>query len=103
ILVYIAKSSYANLEEINRRLSDSSTALLEKVKELDVQKQELSENKRKLEVLNADLLVKNRELERFTSIASHDLQEPLRTIGNMTQPITKKYYGSFDDQGKKIL
>lgn len=103
ILVYIAKSSYANLEEINRRLLDSSTALLEKVKELDVQKQELSENKRKLEVLNADLLVKNRELERFTSIASHDLQEPLRTIGNMTQLITKKYYGSFDDQGKKIL
>jgi light-regulated signal transduction histidine kinase (bacteriophytochrome) len=102
-LVFIAKSSFANLEEINRRLAVSSAALLEKVKELDTQKLELSENKRKLEALNADLIVKNRELERFTSIASHDLQEPLRTIGNMTQLISRKYYESFDDHGKKIL
>ena len=102
-LVFIAKSSYSSLEEINRQLTDSHATLLEKIKELDVQQQELSEHKTKLESLNADLLVKNRELERFTSIASHDLQEPLRTIGNMTQLLAKKYYGNLDGQGKKIL
>lgn len=102
-LVSIAKSSFTSLEGINNQLSISSAELLEKVKELDVQQQELSDHKIQLENLNENLLVKNRELERFTNIASHDLQEPLRTIGNMTQLISKKYYNQFDDQGKKIL
>ena len=102
-LVFIAKSSFASLQESNRQLSNSSAALLEKIKELDLQQRELIAHKQKLENLNADLVVKNRELERFTSIASHDLQEPLRTIGNMVLLITKKYYENFDDQGKKIL
>lgn len=102
-LVFIAKSSFSSLEGINNQLSDSSAALFEKVKELDIQQQKLSENKIQLENLNEDLLLKNRELERFTSIASHDLQEPLRTIGNMTHLISKKYYTKFDEQGKKML
>ena len=102
-LVFIAKSSFANLDDINKQLSASSSALLETIRELDAQQLELSANKVELEELNTDLTVKNRELERFTSIASHDLQEPLRTIGNMTQLITKKYHPLFDDQGKKML
>jgi signal transduction histidine kinase len=102
-LVFIAKSSFSSLEGINNKLSDSSAALLEKVKELDVHQQVLFEHKVQLENLNMDLLVKNRELERFTSIASHDLQEPLRTIGNMTQLISRKYHDNFDQQGKKML
>ena len=103
IMVFIAKSGFTSLEAINKQLSEKSITLLEKVKELDLQQEELSAHKRKLENLNADLIAKNRELERFTSIASHDLQEPLRTIGNMTQLISRKYATNFDDQGKKIL
>jgi light-regulated signal transduction histidine kinase (bacteriophytochrome) len=103
MLVLIAKSSFASLEHSNQRLTDNSLKLLEKVKELDEQKQELSNHKIKLEDLNDELLVKNQELERFTSIASHDLQEPLRTIGNMSLLIRDKYYEDFDDKGKKIL
>ncbi|WP_249722941.1 ATP-binding protein [Aquiflexum sp. TKW24L] len=102
-LVSIAKSSFASMAGINEQLSISSAELLEKVKELDVQQQLLSDHKNQLEHLNADLILKNKELERFTSIASHDLQEPLRTIGNMTVLISRKYYSHFDDQGKKIL
>ncbi|MCR9014124.1 sensor histidine kinase [Aquiflexum gelatinilyticum] len=103
ILVFIAKSSFSSIEKINKQLSENAYKLFETVKELDVQKKELSEHKIQLEKLNTHLEVKNRELERFTSIASHDLQEPLRTIGNMNQLIKKKYYSTFDDQGKKIL
>lgn len=102
-LVFIAKSSFSSLESINKELSDSSDELLDKVIKLDIQQEKLSENKIELESLNDDLMIKNRELERFTSITSHDLQEPLRTIGNMTQLISQKYYSHFDDQGKKIL
>jgi len=102
-LVFLAKSSFSSLEGINAQLSERSNTLLEKLKELDAKQDELSDKKVQLEKLNADLVVKNRELERFTSIASHDLQEPLRTIGNMTQLIAKKYYPNFDDQGKRML
>ncbi|MDP3470270.1 MAG: ATP-binding protein [Algoriphagus sp.] len=102
-LVFIAKNSFSALENINQQLSEKSAELLEKVMELDIQQEELFANKRNLEILNEDLVVKNRELERFTSIASHDLQEPLRTIGNMTQLISTRYYANIDDQGKKIL
>jgi light-regulated signal transduction histidine kinase (bacteriophytochrome) len=102
-LVSIAKSSFASMASINELLSQRSGELLEKVKELDVQQQLLSDHKNQLEQLNAELVLKNNELERFTSIASHDLQEPLRTIGNMTVLISRKYYSHFDDQGKKIL
>lgn len=102
-LVFIAKSSFSSIENVNKQLSDSSSALLEKVKELDLRQEELFAQKMLLQNLNVDLMTKNRELERFTSIASHDLQEPLRTIGNMTELISKKYYSIFDDQGKKII
>jgi len=103
VMVFIAKSGFSSLEGINKRLSVSTIALQEKVRELDEQQQQLSDHKVKLENLNADLIIKNRELERFTSITSHDLQEPLRTIGNMTQLITRKYYTNFDEQGRKVL
>ncbi len=102
-LVFIAKSSFSNLENINSKLSENAAALLENLKELDRKQDELKANQAQLQKLNADLLVKNRELERFTSIASHDLQEPLRTIGNMTQLILRKYSSNFDEQGKRIL
>jgi len=103
MLILIAKSGFVSLENSNLRLTENSITLLEKVKELDVKQQELSKRKIQLEDLNSELLLKNQELERFTSIASHDLQEPLRTIGNMSYLIQKKYYNNLDDQGKKIL
>ncbi|MGJ3236893.1 sensor histidine kinase [Marivirga sp.] len=103
MLVFIARSGFSRLEGINKKLSDSSDILLDKVIQLDTQQEKLSSQKVQLENLNTELMNKNKELERFTSIASHDLREPLRTIGNMTQLISKKYYSQFDDQGKKIL
>jgi len=46
---------------------------------------------------------KNKELEQFTYIASHDLQEPLRTISSLNELISKRYAHSFDAFGKQSM
>ncbi len=43
-----------------------------------------------LKIKNAELSSANRELEQFTSIVSHDLQEPIRTIKSFLQLIEIK-------------
>jgi PAS domain S-box-containing protein len=51
---------------------------------------------------NEELTRSNRELEQYTSIASHDLQEPLRTISNYLSIIEERMSGS-DDKVKDYL
>lgn len=45
----------------------------------------------------------NEELSKFAYVASHDLQEPLRTIMGFTQRIQKKYRDRLDDAGIKQM
>jgi len=44
---------------------------------------------------------KNKELEQFIYIASHDLKEPLRTIENIIGLFEKEYLQKLDDNGKR--
>jgi len=46
---------------------------------------------------------KNKELEQFAYIASHDLQEPLNTISSFIGLIREDYGDSFDEVGKESL
>lgn len=45
----------------------------------------------------------NEELEQFAYLASHDLQEPLRTITNFIHQLEKKYGNHIDDKGKRYI
>jgi histidine kinase len=45
-----------------------------------------------------ELEQRNQELQQFTHIASHDLQEPLRTIGRMSGLLKRRYEDQIDEQ-----
>tara|TARA_R110001592_G_scaffold16881_1_gene71388 strand:- start:63211 stop:64794 length:1584 start_codon:yes stop_codon:yes gene_type:complete len=50
-----------------------------------------------------DLETKNRELNDFTYIASHDLKGPLRGIHNYASFLAEDYESKLDDKGKNML
>ena len=67
---------------------------------------DVSERKRAEEALvrqSAQLALSNADLQQFTYVTSHDLQEPLRGIINFSQLLTKRYRGQLDASADTFL
>ena len=56
-----------------------------------------------LQATNARLQAANDELAEFAYVASHDLQEPLRTVGSFVELLERRYPDAFDDKSRKWL
>lgn len=57
----------------------------------------------KLHDYYSSLMRSNQDLEQFAYAASHDLQEPLRTISAFSQLLTRRYGSSLSAEGQEYL
>lgn len=67
-------------------------SLQEKFKELDIKNKQLKE-----------YIDSNMQLENFAYIASHDLREPVRTMGSFAQLLQRKYSGQLDEAANNYI
>ncbi|HVT28299.1 MAG TPA: response regulator [Lacipirellulaceae bacterium] len=64
---------------------------------------ELRQAKGDLERSNEELLRSNEELRQFAFVASHDLQEPLRSITSFCNLLKEEYQGRLDEQADTFI
>lgn len=64
---------------------------------------QLTENAQKLGEYNEELKRSNQDLEQFAYIASHDLNEPLRMIGNFSGLLSKRYKQHLDEDANQYI
>ncbi|MBX8463645.1 GAF domain-containing protein [Deinococcus sp. RIT780] len=86
-----------------RRWNDTDRALLDTVTRSLSLTLEGAQKARALQERTQELERSNGELERFAFAASHDLQEPLRTITSFTELIDRRYGPHLDPQGQRYL
>lgn len=88
---------------LNKEISERKAEKLRLEKAVDERTRELQEAYAALEDKNKELLNMNHELEAFTYISSHDMQEPLRKIQIFSGIILAKENQHLSENGKKYF
>lgn len=87
---------YAIERNRSRRLEKDNTALAGEIRARKLAQEQL-------ERLAAQLEASNRELQQFASVASHDLQEPLRKIVVFGDRLRSKFADPLGEQGRDYI
>jgi two-component system, chemotaxis family, CheB/CheR fusion protein len=90
-------------ELLKKEIRERKAEKLRLEQAVDKRTQELKEANESLREKNAALLNLNKELEAFTYVSSHDLQEPLRKLQTFAGIILEKEKQGLSDKGKNYL
>jgi hypothetical protein len=102
ITISVSRSISKGLNEIDRATKKITAGnLSERVTVYS--KDEIGQVALTINQMAEQLIGSNKELEQFAYIASHDLQEPLRSISNYVGLFQKRYKGTLDEDGEKYL
>ena len=100
------KDEAGNINGINAFFYDVTEKVTSRMN-LEAQAEELErqviERTQSLKELNTELLRSNKGLEQFASIASHDLQEPLRKVQTFVAVLLQKHYESVPEKVKELI
>ena len=86
-----------------RKLSDKQIRSLKTISKQIMNLLNYKKSMRKQEELRIQLVQKNRELERFASIAAHDLKSPLANIMSAANLFSEIYASQIDTQGNLLI
>ena len=109
LIAIIGRKPLANPELAERLLQIvgvRAAAELERgiyLESLQVSETRLKQAEETLQKLNEELSRSNRDLEQFASVASHDLQEPLRMVASYTELLARRYSSQLDDEARKFI
>ncbi|WP_315821173.1 sensor histidine kinase [Paraflavitalea speifideaquila] len=98
-----ARAKSFSKDEIGILANDFNIMAAELERMTDVIQETNVDLERKVEQRTAELERKNKELEQFAYVASHDLQEPLRTTSGFVEALRKQYKGMLDEHADRYL
>jgi len=90
-------------ELLNKEIRERSEEKLKLEQAVDERTRQLKEANESLEDKNTALLNMNKELEAFTFVSSHDLQEPLRKIQTFAGLLLDKENQNLSEKGKNYF
>jgi two-component system, chemotaxis family, CheB/CheR fusion protein len=90
-------------ELLNKEIRDRKEEKLRLENAVSQRTQELKKANESLEEKNTELLNMNKELEAFTYVSSHDLQEPVRKIQTFVSRILEKENDNLSEIGKNYF
>ena len=86
-----------------RKLAQQREEVMKARKELEAEVVERRRAEQELKEANRSILSINQSLQQFAYAASHDLQEPLRSVIGYSDLLKKRYEANLDESGREFL